>query len=164
VKTEELTELVEGIRFAMLTTQNMNGGLSSRPLTVQQMDSEGDLWFFINDFSTLAEEVRARREVNATLTKPESSIYVSLVGKAEIIRDREKFEEFWTPSARAFFPKGIDDPELALLHVQIESAELWDSPSTPIIQAWKFAKAIATGRKLEDQGRRQRFEFEAVQT
>lgn len=165
MKTTEFAELVQGIRFAMFTTQNHEGGLSSRPLTVQEMNSQGELYFLISDTSTLAEEVRANGRVNATLTKPESSIYVSLVGHAEIEHDQEKIEELWSVGAQAFFPRGPKDPDLALLHMRIENAELWDSPSSRIVQAWKFAKAIVTGTEATDIGTHKKIDFEtAVQT
>ncbi|MBX3017234.1 MAG: pyridoxamine 5'-phosphate oxidase family protein [Bdellovibrionaceae bacterium] len=164
MKTAEFAELVQGIRFAMFTTSSLEGGLSSRPLTVQEMTAQGDLFFLISDTSTLAEEVRANGRVNATLTKPESSIYVSLVGSAEVTHDQERIDELWSIGAQAFFPRGPKDPDLALLHMRIESAELWDSPSSRIVQAWKFAKAIVTGEKASDAGRHKSFEFEVIQT
>lgn len=164
MKTAEFAELVQGIRFAMLTTRNPQGGLSSRPLTVQEMNAQGDLYFLVSDTSQLAEEVRAEGRVNATLTKPESSIYVSLEGEAEIIHDRERLEELWGVGAQAFFPRGPRDPDVAILHLHVETAELWDSPSSRIVQAWKFAKALVTGEKAVDAGRHKKVEFEVVQT
>lgn len=164
MKTAEFAELVQGIRFAMFTTRNLDGGLSSRPLTVQEMTPQGDLYFLISDTSTLAEEVRAHGQVNATLTKPESSIYVSLVGSAEVLHDPERVDELWGVAAQAFFPRGPRDPDVAVLHMRVESAELWDSPSSRIVQAWKFAKAALTGEKAADAGHHKTFEFEVVQT
>lgn len=164
MKTAEFAELVQGIRFAMFTTRNLDGGLSSRPLTVQEMTAQGDLYFLISDTSPLAEEVRAHERVNATLTKPESSIYVSLVGTAELLHDPQRIDELWGLGAQAFFPRGPRDPDVAVLHMRIETAELWDSPSSRIVQAWKFAKAALTGEKAPDIGRHKTFEFEIIQT
>lgn len=175
MKTKDFTELVENIGFAMLTSRNFQGGLSSRPLAVQQMDSEGNLWFLVNDSSSLAEEIRASNKVNVTLTKPESSIYVSLSGSAELSHDRGKLLELWGPSAYAYFPRGLDDPDLVILRVRIESAELWDSPSTKVVQAWKFNSNLhdRSSEHIPDLDRRHKghdrkhemnTEFEAVQT
>ncbi len=164
MKTAEFAELVQGIRYAMFTTQNLEQGLSSRPLTVQEMSTDGDLLFFVSATSTLAEEVRCHSKVNATLTKPESSIYVSLEGFAEIIRDQKKIEELWGLASQAHFPRGSNDPDLAILKMKVETAELWDSPSSRILQAWKFAKAIVSNEKVSDTVRHKFVDFVAVQT
>lgn len=163
MKTAEFAELVQGIRFAMFTTQNLDGGLSSRPLTVQEMNADGELYFLMSGTSTLAEEIRAHRNVNATLTKPESSIYVSMQGNAWITHEQEKIAELWGPSAQAYFPRGPQDPDIALLNMHVETAELWDSPSSKIIQAWKFAKAIVAS-EVANVSRHKVVDFEAVQT
>ena len=50
----------------------------------------------------------------------------------------------WNPLYNAFFPKGLDDPELALLRVDVETAEYWDSPGGSLAKAFRFIKAAAT--------------------
>ena len=32
-----------------------------------------------------------------------------------------------------WFPEGKDDPEIALLRVNLEKAEYWDSPSSTVV-------------------------------
>jgi general stress protein 26 len=36
-------------------------------------------------------------------------------------------EALWPKWVEVFFPKGIDDPDLVLLRVDIEKAEYWDA-------------------------------------
>ena len=47
---------------------------------------------------------------------------------------------------KAWFPKGLDDPELALLKVTVEKAEYWDSPSSAVVHLVGLAKALVTGK------------------
>src|SRR5208337_4347672 len=51
--------------------------------------------------------------------------YVSFTGHASVVQDREKMQDLWCPAYRAWFPRGLDDPELALLRVDVERAEYW---------------------------------------
>ena len=46
-----------------------------------------------------------------------------------------------------WFPKGIDDPDLALLCVHIEKAEYWESPGSAVKRLYALVKARTTGDK-----------------
>jgi len=43
---QKLADLIAQAPIAMLTTEEPDGSLRSRPLATLQMDSEGKLWFF----------------------------------------------------------------------------------------------------------------------
>lgn len=43
---KKLGELITDIKFAMLTTVEQDGSLRSRPMATQQVEFDGDLWFF----------------------------------------------------------------------------------------------------------------------
>lgn len=44
---EKLAKMIHGIRFAMMTTIDVeDGSLRSRPMTLQNTEFNGDLWFF----------------------------------------------------------------------------------------------------------------------
>jgi general stress protein 26 len=49
-------------------------------------------------------------------------------GRAEVVHDKTKAEELWTPGVATRFPTGPDDPRLVLLRVEVEAVEYWDSP------------------------------------
>ena len=42
--------------------------------------------------------------------------------------------------------QGLDDPDLALLKIEVMGAEYWDSPSSAVMHAYGLAKAVLTGR------------------
>jgi general stress protein 26 len=137
----KLGALIKGIKFAMLTTVEPDGSLHSRPMTTQEVEFNGDLWFFTAAHSPKVWETDQHREVNVAFADPDKNNYVSASGKAILIRDRQKMEELWNPAYKTFFPKGLDDPEIALLKVSVEKAEYWDSPGTVIGRAFNFARA-----------------------
>jgi general stress protein 26 len=55
-------------------------------------------------------------------------------------------EAHWAESLRTWFPKGVDDPEAALLKVSVEAAEYWDAPSSTMVHAYGYVKARLTGQ------------------
>lgn len=142
----KLGEMIKGIEFAMLTTTEADGLLRSRPMATQQVDFDGDLYFFTQASSPKVDEVEHEHNVNVSYAKPDDQRYVSVSGKARLVRDRAKIEELWNPALKAWFPKGLDDPELALLKVNVEQAEYWDGPSSAVVYIVGLAKAMVTGQ------------------
>lgn len=143
---DKLKELTEGIDFCMLTTIN-GGQLRSRPMSTQEMDANGDLWFFTSDQTHKVDEIEADNRVNVAYAKPGDNTYVSVSGSATISKDRQKIEELWSPILKAWFPKGLEDPTICLLKVSVEEAEYWDSPNSKVVQIVGFVKALVTGQQ-----------------
>ena len=138
---KKINEIISSIKFAMLTTAEADGTLRSRPMTTQQVEFDGDLWFFTNADSPKVWETQQHREANVAFADPNKNKYVSASGKATLVTDKAKIEELWKPAYKIFFPQGLDDPELALLKISVTKAEYWDSSSTLIGRAIDFAKA-----------------------
>jgi general stress protein 26 len=141
---EKLKGLIEDIDFAMLTTVN-GGQLRSRPMSTQKFDFDGDLWFFTSDQTHKVDEIEQDNRVCVAYAKPEDNVYVSVSGRAQLVKDKDKIEELWNPILKAWFPEGLDDPTLSLLKISVEEAEYWDSPNSKIVQLVGFVKALVTG-------------------
>ncbi len=144
----KLTELIDEIQFAMLTTVEADGSLRSRPMATHRNPGktlDGALWFFTKAGAPKIDEVREDK----SYASPGQSKYVSLSGTAALVRDRLKIEEFWNPKYKAWFPKGLDDPELALLRVDVNKAEYWDTPGSSVVHAIGYLKAVATGQSYQ---------------
>lgn len=146
---KKLGEMIKDIEFAMLTTAETDGTLRSRPMATQQIEFDGDLWFFTRASSPKVDEVQEDHHVNVSYAAPADQRYVSVSGKAQLVRDRQKIEELWNPLYKAWFPKGLDDAELALLKVSVAQAEYWDVPEGRMAQLFGFVKAVATGQTYQ---------------
>lgn len=145
---EKLSELIKDVNIAMLTT--MDGGvLRSRPMQTQEFEFDGDLWFFIGKNTHKADEIERDNRVNVSYAAPSDNTYVSVSGAASIVEDKAKIEELWNPILKAWFPEGLDDPNLCLLKVSVEQAEYWDATSSTIIQIVGFVKALVTGQQAD---------------
>jgi general stress protein 26 len=142
---KKLYELIKDVKIAMLTTVDTDGTLHSRPMWNQDADESGDLWFFTQISSPKVTEISRDNQVNLGFSHPGKQDYVSVAGKAEIVRDKTKIDEKWSESLKTWFPKGKDDPEVALLRVHPIKGEYWDSPSSTVVHLYGYAKAALTG-------------------
>jgi general stress protein 26 len=145
---EKVKELIEDIDFAMLTTI-AGGKFRSRPMSTQKFEFDGDLWFFTSDQTHKVDEIQADNRVSVAYANPDDNVYVSVFGRAEVVKDRAKIEELWNPILKAWFPEGLDDPTLCLLKVSVEEAEYWDSPNSKLVQIVGFVKALVTGQQAD---------------
>lgn len=156
---QKLRDLVKDIDFCMLTTRDDNGDLHSRPMSANgEIDHQGNLWFFTAASSHKVSEVADSPKVNVSFADPKNQHYVSITGKAKLVRDRKKIEELWKPEFKMWFPEGKDDPDVALLRVSLEKAEFWDSPSSTIGYAFSFVSSLITGEEA-DFGENKKLEF-----
>ena len=66
-----------------------------------------------------------------------------------MVRSKTKNEQLWNPLAKAWFPKGLEDPDLVLVKIQVNQAEIWDSGTSKIVILANIIKAIVTGEVYE---------------
>lgn len=140
-ESKDFWNKIQDVRVAMLTTVESDGSLRSRPMYTQQADFDGELWFFTADDSGKVEEISREHQVNLSYAEPKDSRYVSVSGTAELVKDRNKIEELWSPTLKAWFKGGKDDPHVALLRVQVSEAEYWDDTSSKMKQLFGMVKA-----------------------
>lgn len=144
---QRLASLVEGISFAMLTTRHEDGqSLRSRPMTMQKAAFDGSFWFFAARNTSVSEDIQSDPRVNISFADPDSQRFVSATGMAEISLDRAKMKELWSPAYQAWFERGLDDPQLCLLRVHVESADYWETPATRVVQMVGFAQSEISGK------------------
>ncbi len=155
---KKLHHLIKDIKFAMLTTVEEDGTLRSRPMATQQFEFDGDLWFFTSAKAPKVDEAQQNQHVNVSYAEPNEQKYVSVSGTAQLVRDRQKIEELWNPLFKAWFPNGLDDPDLALLKISVDKAEYWDSPSSAVVRLAGFVKAVVTGKPIGNPGDHEKIE------
>ena len=111
----KLWELIKDIKFGMFTHRNAHGLMHAHPLTTQNrtVDEDATLYFFIKRDSEIASAVATDAHVCVTYADPGSDSYVSVSGQAGIKEDLTKKEELFSEMAKAWFPGGPADPQLA---------------------------------------------------
>lgn len=144
---EKIWDLIKDIHVALMVTHGENGQLCARPMGAQKKDEQGRLWFFTEKNSPKIEEIEANPNVLLSYSEPSEQNYVSISGRAKIVHDRAKINELWSEMMTTWFPEGKDDPNIALICVEPESAEYWDVPSSAFIHAYGYLKAKLTGKQ-----------------
>ncbi|QDL09879.1 general stress protein [Brasilonema octagenarum UFV-E1] len=145
---KKLRELIKDIDIGMLTTVDEDGTLRSRPMSINsEVEPDGDLWFFTYASSHKVREIEQQERVNVSFSDPQKQSYVSVSGSAQLVRDRDKLQQLWKPQLKAWFPKELDEPDIALLKVSVEKAEYWDAPSSFVAHTIALVKAMTTGEK-----------------
>ena len=147
---EKFKKLVEEINICMFITNTAGEQEHTRPMATIEVEDNGTLWFFTDVRSIKVEEVIMQREVHLVYAHPGKESYLDVWGSASVITDRQQVVDKWSPIVKAWFPDGIDDPNLGLLKVQPVEAYYWESETGKMVQFLKMAASIVTGKRLAE--------------
>ncbi len=144
---DTLWKLIKDTKFGMLSHRSESGALHAHPLTTQNRDIDEDsrLYFFIPRDGEICQRLKADPKTCLAYANPSDDSYVSVSGTASFVEDMEKKRALWSVAAKAWFPDGVEDPNLALLAVHIDQAEYWDVTESKLTQLFKMATAAVTG-------------------
>ena len=143
----KVLKLIDGIDYALFTTKSGDGTpLHSRPMATRKVEGDGDLWFFSKRDSRKVEELTAAPHVLVNFADPRKQRFVTITGKAEVVSERAKVEAMWSEVYRAWFPDGAKDDNVVLIRVEAAQAEYWDTPTSAVVYAYGYLKAVVTGQ------------------
>jgi general stress protein 26 len=145
-EVKRLRKLIKGARIAMFTTVAADGRLRSRPMASLKGGFDGDLWFVTRATAPKTEEIRENQHVNVAYADDDGDRFVSISGLASLVRDPAKIADLWSRRLRSWFPDGKKDPDLALIRVRIDRAEVWDSKSATMIHLEGLGAVLAQRR------------------
>ena len=119
-----------------------------------QARAEGaDLWFCTMDGTPKLREIRKDPGINLSYFKNRTKEWISVSGRARIVRDRDKIRELWRPDWKAWFgdeggPNDgtADDPRIVLIGVKVQMAlYLRMNKPQPVI-LFEVVKGMVTGK------------------
>ena len=128
----DISEKMRDIDFAMLTTRTENGALASRPMSNnREVEFDGDSFFFTCDDARTVADIERDPLVGLGYQGKSGVLglkpfFLSVEGKAELIKDKARFAEHWRKDLDAWFKQGIDTPGLTLIKVVAERLHYWD--------------------------------------
>lgn len=141
----KIAELIKDVRISTLTTVDTDGTLWSRPMAIQAETFAGTLFYFTKADSEKITHIEGNPNVSVAFSDPDDQTYVMMAGTAAVTNDRAMIAELWSEPMRTWFPEGSDDPDLRLLRVDVSRAEYWDTPSSAVVYAYGYVKAVLTG-------------------
>lgn len=146
---KKFKKLVGEINVCMFITNNSNGEGTdhTRPMYTIEVEDNGMLWFFTDIRSIKVEEVAKEKKVHLVYAHPGKESFLDVWGQATISNDRQQIKDKWSPMIKAWFPGGIDDPNIALLKVQPAQVYYWDAEAGRMISFLKIIAGAVTGNK-----------------
>jgi len=131
-KSKKLVGLLHHFENAMLVTHD-GSHLDARPMAIAKVDDDGGLWFVSDRQSSKVMEIKASTDVCVTMQSRNEFVFLS--ADASVIDDRAMLKKLWKDSWRVWFPDGVDDPAIILLHIVPRSGEYWDNSG---LSGWKY--------------------------
>lgn len=156
-------QAVERIRSVVKETQTcffctrVGGGASDgvRPMSVQRVDANGDVWFLSAVDSHKNVELSRDDAVTLLFQGTEHSDFLALTGPATVTQERDVIRGLWTPLARTWFTGGVDDPRISAICVHPRTGYYWDNQHGNVVAGIKMLVGAALGKTFDDsiQGR-----------
>jgi general stress protein 26 len=143
---EKIWSLIKKARSALLVTVGPDGSIDSRPMGCIQSHFDDTLWFLTFRHSAKLDEIRADDRVLVSYAQPSEFEYVSFSGHAALVEDKPKVRELWFEGLRVWFPKGPDDPAIALIAVRVDEVKYWTNGASIATYAWAYIRARLTGQ------------------
>ena len=147
---EKLKELSESARICMFCTNLTELPMNSRPMSLQECDNQGNLWFISSAESNKNFEIKEENKVQLFFMNNSNSEYLSIYGKAFIYKDKNTIEEQWSSLANAWFEDGKDDPKVTVIRVTPEETYYWDTKAGKFITMMSFVGAALTGSTTDN--------------
>lgn len=148
---DKLKELAEKAKTFMFTTSIQSDYPTTRPMTVQEVDEAGRLWFISSSESHNVDEIKANNRVQLYFSNTDRYEFLYVLGEASLHTDKTLVEKYWTKFAEAWFD-GKDDPRVRIVSVKPVDAYYWDTKYSKIVSLIKIGWAAVTGAKMEDGG------------
>jgi general stress protein 26 len=146
---DKLKELSESARICMFCTELEKLPIAARPMSLQETDKEGNLWFISSEASHKNLEIKDDNRVQLFFMNDSNSEYLSVFGKAFIYRDKSTIEEKWSPLANAWFD-GKEDPNVSIIRVTPDETYYWDTKAGKLVTMLSFAAAAISGKKTDN--------------
>lgn len=146
---KKLKQLVDEIDICLFCTNLKNDdGETCRPMSTQKVCDEGNIWFFSEVDSIKNREIEQESQVQLFYSHPGIDSYLVVNGEAELIFERARIEELWSPAVKAWFPEGKNDPSISIIKVKPSSGYYWDTKGSKMINFFRTVASAATGKNM----------------
>lgn len=121
----EIAKRMRKLDICMLTTQTGRGLMNTRPMSNNgDVEYDGNSYFFTYDGSGVVKDITNNPQVSLGF-EGAKKLYISVAGKAKLIRSRATMEQHWVPSLKKWFQQGLDTPGILMIHVKGNRVRYW---------------------------------------
>jgi general stress protein 26 len=146
---KKIQEMVDDSPITMFCTNLTQIPFSACPMSTQKVEDSGAIWFMSSALSNHTRDLQVDNRVQLVYENHGASAYLTIFGTAEILYDREKIEEFWSPLAKVWFQEGKDDPDLTLIKVTPEEGYYWDTKNGKMVSFMKMLASVVSGKTID---------------
>ena len=148
---ERMAELVKDADTCFFCTAGGEGPTGGvRPMSVQQVDEEGNLWFLSASDSHKNHDIAANPDVKLFFQGGKHAQFLVLEGEASVSRDQAKIKELWNFVLKTWFTEGEGDPRITAIRVRPVSGYYWDNKHGTAVAGAKMLVGAAIGQTLDD--------------
>jgi general stress protein 26 len=148
---EKIKELTKDNKVCYFCTHSSgNNSLGTRPMAVQEIDDEGNLWFLSSKDSHKNLELEKDNSVRLLFQGSKHSDFMVIEGNASISDDKEKIKELWEPIVKTWFTEGVDDPRISVIKVEPVKGYYWDNKHGNAVAGIKMLIGAAIGKTMDD--------------
>lgn len=146
----KLKDLVDYIDIGMLSTfENGTDYPYSIPMSRQEVDDEGVLWFLFSLESETYRHLNQNNKVSITFADIKDYKFLSINGTAEVLQDEARIEKYWNRFMEAWFEKGSRDSSIRLLKITPSEAHYWDNKTNKLMTLFKVAAGAISGKRMD---------------
>src|SRR5690606_8560469 len=109
---EKLKQLVDNIDICLFATDIQNGQMNVAPMSRQEVDDQGMIWFLANAESHTCKNIEQDNKVVLNFAKTSDYQFLSVTGTATVNRDQARIDKYWNKMMEAWFEKGKEDPSI----------------------------------------------------
>ena len=122
---KKVAKMMKELDFCMMTTQS-DDGLRARPMSNNgEVEFDGDVWFFSAADSRKIEDIKTDSEVHLSYADIENFVFISMGGKASIVRDVDKKRQLWMKDLERWFEDGPESDDVVLIKVSPRKVAYW---------------------------------------
>ncbi|PST83862.1 general stress protein [Pedobacter yulinensis] len=151
IAIEKIREIANKAETCFFCT-NIKTGIpfSVRPMAIQEVDDEGNIWFLSLDDSHKNDEIQRDPFTHLLMQSSAHSGFLNIYGISEVVDDRQKIEELWKPLMKTWFQGGKDDPHISLIRVTPTEGYYWDNRHGNVVAFLKMAVSTVIGKTMDD--------------
>lgn len=148
---QKINEVVKKSQTCFFCTSvSIGGSGATRPMSVQQVDEDGNLWFLSANDSNKNKEMAVNPSVKLYFQGSPHSDFLQLNGKATVSTDKAKIKELWEFVIKTWFTGGVEDPRITVIKVVPLDGYYWDTKHGNLIAGIKMLFGAAIGKTLDD--------------
>ena len=148
---KKIRTLVNKADTCFFCTASHSGGSNGvRPMSIQEVDEEGTLWFLSASDSHKDQEIALDPSVKLYFRGSGHSDFLYISGHAAVSKDRSRIKELWSPFLKVWFTGGEDDPRISVIRVEPVEGYYWDNKHGNAVAAAKMLFGAVVGKTFDD--------------